>query len=86
METPGEKIGDHNLGIFKTPRTLNIDAVKVQCDPKLSANTEEKDLQFYIMHNMMFVFIKNILSQFSMILRMTKPNGQDLKEEIDLYF
>ena len=42
----GENIRDDNLSIFKTPGTLNIDDVKVNCDPKWSDSSEEQDVKF----------------------------------------
>ena len=62
-KTSGENIGADRLSIFKTPGTLNIDAIKAHCDPKWSAVSQERDLQFCILSNMMFVFIKNSVSQ-----------------------
>ena len=48
-KTSGENIGEDNLSIFKTPGTLNIDDIRDHCDHKWSANSGEKDLQFYIL-------------------------------------
>ena len=48
--------------MFTTPGNLTIDFDKVHCDPKWRAGTAQ-DVQFCILSNVIFVFIKNSATQ-----------------------
>ena len=63
FSTVGENIGFNNLSIFKTTGKLTIDDTKAHCDPKWSDSSTNQDVQFCIQSNMMFVFIKNSITQ-----------------------
>ena len=79
-KSAGENIGPNAHSVFRTPGQLNAATVKQHCDPKWADNT---NLQFCILSNMFFVFVKNSIHQEVMddlqddVVLFTRPGGGD---------
>ena len=58
-----ENIGPENTDLFKEPGKLDVNAVKSHCDQHWNNGGNADSLQFCIKSNMMYVFIKNSVSQ-----------------------